>query len=136
MRNGIDLILDMMSELELNYDVHLVQTTNKRDFKFQGNQEAFQKIENEKHQITALFKNIILNICDPILVDKSSCDSISKLLEGFIEQQLKDEDVYICYGWDYKDSQSKPNRLDMHIKLVGARDSVNLIASKIIVSIL
>ena len=121
----------MLSELELDYDVELVNTG--KDYKFKGNQEALLKIENESAQVVAYFKEIIQQSCSTIQFDKMSSDSINSLLSRFFEYQFNYENLFVSYFGKYE-PRTKPSTLDVSIDLVGRSVDVNKIASKIQVS--
>ena len=122
----------MLSELELDYDVELVNIG--KDYKLKGSQEALQKIESGSTQVIANFKDIIRQSCSTIQFDKLSRDFINDLLEKFFGYQFNNENIFLNYRWRSHESSTKSSALDINIELVGRSVDVNLIASKIKVS--
>ena len=89
----------MLSEFELNYNVELIAIKN--DYKLKGSQESFQKIENDRTQISGSFRDIIIYKCAPIQFSESSVQFINNLMERFFENHFQKESVFLSYGLEY-----------------------------------
>ena len=122
----------MLSELELDYDVELLNTG--QDYRLKGNQEALQKVETDTAQIVTFFKDIILKSCSAIEFDKLSRDFINALLLKFFEYQFNNENMFVSYRWKLFDSRTKSSALDVTIDLFGRSIDVHQLASKMQVS--
>ena len=122
----------MISEFELNYDVELIAL--KEDYKLKGSQESFQKIENDRNQISASLRDIILCKCAPIQLNEPSVKFITNLVEKLFENQFQQESIFLSYGWNIAKPNPKEPILHLIIELVGKSSDVNLMSSKLKVS--
>lgn len=124
--------MDMLSEFELNYNVELIAIKN--DYKLKGSQESFQKIENDRTQISGTFRDIIIYKCAPIQFSESSVQFINNLMERFFENHFQKESVFLTYGWNIDRPNPRDSILHLVIELIGKSSDVNLMSSKLKVS--
>ena len=124
--------MDMLSEFELNYDVELIAF--RQDYKLKGSQESFQKIENDRTQISASFRDIIIYKCAPVLFNELSVQFINNLMNKFFENHFQKESTFLSYGWNIERPNPRDPTLHMVIELIGKSSDVNLMSSKLKVS--